>query len=193
MAQAFGDTLPPVAVGDPVSDEVLAQLAPGTALREAIDRIIEQSCGALVILGHDEGVDSVCSGGFWLGGVAFSPPRLAELSKMDGGIVLDDECRRIMAANVHFLPNPDLPTEETGSRHRTAERLALHTGKPVVAVSEARSMATLFSAGQKAEVARSSIIEARTSQDMATLERLRHRVDQAIEALKELGSWESRP
>jgi len=182
-----------VAVGDPILDEVLAQLVPGTALREAIDRIIEQGDGALMVLGHDEGVESVCSGGFWLGGVGFSPPRLAELAKMDGGIVLDDECRRIMAANIHFLPNPALPTEETGSRHRTAERLALHTGKPVLAVSEARSVATLFLGGKKAEVARSSTIEARNSHDMATLERLRHRVEQAIEALKELGSWESRP
>ena len=178
---------------DPILDEVLTQLAPGTALRDAIDRIIEQGCGALVVLGHDEGVDSVCSGGFWLGGVSFSAPRLAELSKMDGGIVLDDQCRRIMAANVHFLPDPDLPTEETGSRHRTAERLALHTGKPVVAVSEGRSMATLFLNAQKAEVARSSFMETRASQDMATLERLRHRIDQTIEALKELAGWEARP
>jgi diadenylate cyclase len=130
----------------------------------------------------------VCSGGFWLGGITFSAPRLAELSKMDGGIVLDDECRRIMAANVHFLPNPDLPTEETGSRHRTAERLARHTGKPVVAVSEGRSLATLFVNSHKAEVARSSIMEARTIRDMAALERLRQGVDQAIDALKELGT-----
>jgi diadenylate cyclase len=177
-----------VAVGDPILDDMLAQLAPGTALREAIDRIIEQGCGALVVLGHDEGVESVCSGGFWLGGVAFSPPRLAELSKMDGGIVLDDGCQRIMAANVHFLPNPDLPTDETGSRHRTAERLALHTDKPVIAVSEGRSMATLFFGGRKQEVARSSILDSRTIRDMATLERLRQGVDQAIEALKELGT-----
>jgi diadenylate cyclase len=177
-----------VAVGDPTLDDVLAQLATAKPLREAIDRILEQGCGALVVLGHDEGVESVCSGGFWLGGVAFSPPRLAELSKMDGGIVLSDDSKRIMAANVHFLPNPDLPTDETGSRHRTAERLARHTEKPVIAVSEARSVATLFLGGMKREVARSSNLDARTIRDMATLERLRQGVDQTIEALKDLGT-----
>lgn len=181
-----------MAGGDPNLEEILAGLAPGTVLREAIDRIIEQSTGALIVLGHDPVVDAVSSGGFWLGGVAFSPPRLAELSKMDGGIVVDETWERIMAANVHFLPDPALPTDETGSRHRTAERLAHHTGRPVLAVSEARSMATLFFDGHKVEVARSSIMEARSHRDMATLERLRQRVDQAIEALKELGGWESR-
>jgi diadenylate cyclase len=93
-----------------------------------------------------------------------------------------------MAANVHFLPNPDLPTDETGSRHRTAERLARHTEKPVIAVSEARSVATLFLGGMKREVARSSNLDARTIRDMATLERLRQGVDQTIEALKDLGT-----
>jgi diadenylate cyclase len=102
---------------------------------------------------------------------------------MDGGIVLDDDWDHILAANVHFLPDASLPTEETGARHRTAERLALQTGKPVVAVSEGRHLATLFHDGQKVELARPNVLTARANQDLQTLERLRRRLDAADERL----------
>ncbi|HKZ20166.1 MAG TPA: DNA integrity scanning diadenylate cyclase DisA [Acidimicrobiia bacterium] len=171
---------------DSVLLEVLSRLAPGTPLRQALERIIQQGNGALVVLGHDELVDDTSSGGFWLQGVGFSPPRLAELAKMDGGIVLDDTWDRILAANVHFLPDPDLPTDETGSRHRTAERLARQTGKPVVSVSEGRRMATLFHDGRKVELARPTVQAARANQDLHTLERLRRRLDDSDERLMHL-------
>ena len=58
-----------------------------------------------------------------------------------------------MAAAVHFVPDGSIPTDETGARHRTAERMAAQTGKPVVAVSEGRRVATLFYGGQKIELA----------------------------------------
>jgi diadenylate cyclase len=115
--------------------------------------------------------------------VVFSAPRLAELAKMDGGIVLDDTWDRILAANVHFIPDPELPTDETGSRHRTAERLASQTGKPVVSVSEGRRLATLFFDGRKVELARPTVQAARANQDLHTLERLRRRLDDSDERL----------
>ena len=115
--------------------DLLSRLAPGTPIRQGLERIIQQGSGALVVLGAGPGITGISSGGFRLQGVGFSPPRLAELAKMDGGIVVDDEWDRILAANVHFLPDADIPTDETGSRHRTAERVAIQTGKAVVAVS----------------------------------------------------------
>lgn len=162
---------------------MLARVAPGTPLRKALERIIQQGSGALIVLGDGPEVDTISSGGFRLNGVMFSPPRLAELAKMDGGIVIDDEWDRILAANVHFLPDATLPTDETGSRHRTAERLALQTGKPVVAVSEGRHLATLFHSGEKIELARPTVLTARANQDLQTLERLRRRLDAADERL----------
>ncbi len=162
---------------------MLARLAPGTPLRRGLERIIQQGSGALILLGDGPAVTSISSGGFHLEGSTFSAPRLAELAKMDGGIVLDDDWDRILAANVHFLPDASLPTEETGARHRTAERLALQTGKPVVAVSEGRQLATLFHNGHKVELARPTVLTARANQDLQTLERLRRRLDTADEKL----------
>jgi diadenylate cyclase len=162
---------------------LLARLAPGTPLRQGLERIIQQGSGALVVLGAGPGVNGISSGGFRLQGVGFSPPRLAELAKMDGGIVVDDEWDRILAANVHFLPDADIPTDETGSRHRTAERVAIQTGKAVVAVSEGRRLATLFFEGDKIELARATVLTARANQDLQTLERLRRRLDSADERL----------
>lgn len=163
--------------------ELLARLAPGTSLRQALERIIQQGSGALVVLGDGPAITAISSGGFRLQGVAFSPPRLAELAKMDGGIVVDDEWDRILAANVHFIPDPDLPTDETGSRHRTAERIATQSRKPVIAVSEGRRTVTLFFEGQKIELARPTVLTARANQDLQTLERLRRRLDGADERL----------
>ncbi|HEY7564080.1 MAG TPA: DNA integrity scanning diadenylate cyclase DisA [Acidimicrobiia bacterium] len=163
--------------------DLLARLAPGTSLRQALERIIQQGSGALVVLGDGPAINAISSGGFRLQGVPFSPPRLAELAKMDGGIIIDDEWDRILAANVHFIPNPELPTDETGSRHRTAERVAIQTRKPVVAVSEGRRTATLFFEGQKIELARPTVLTARANQDLQTLERLRRRLDGADERL----------
>ena len=163
--------------------ELLARLAPGTPIRQGLERIIQQGSGALVVLGAGPGVSEISSGGFRLQGVGFSPPRLAELAKMDGGIVVDDEWDRILAANVHFLPDAGIPTDETGSRHRTAERVAVQTGKAVVAVSEGRRLATLFFEGDKIELARATVLTARANQDLQTLERLRRRLDAADERL----------
>ena len=163
--------------------DLLARLAPGTSLRQALERIIQQGSGALVVLGNGPAVNTISSGGFRLQGVGFSPPRLAELAKMDGGIVIDDEWDRILAANVHFIPDPDIATDETGSRHRTAERVASQTRKPVVAVSEGRRTATLFFEGDKIELARPTVLTAKANQDLQTLERLRRRLDGADERL----------
>ena len=117
-------------------------------MRRALERIIQQGKGGLVVLGHGPEVDEASSGGFALRSSSFTPARLAELSKMDGGIVLDDSLNRIVSAAVHFIPDGSIDTDETGARHRTAERLAVQTGKAVIAVSEGRHIATLFYNGQ---------------------------------------------
>lgn len=148
-------------------------------MRRALDRIIQQRKGGLVVLGSSAEVAVASSGGFKLTGSTFTPARLAELSKMDGGIVLDDTWGTILEANVHFIPDGSIPTDETGARHRTAERLAAETGKPVVAVSEGRKVATLFYEGQKVELAQPAEVAAHVNQDLQSLDRLRGRLDEA--------------
>jgi diadenylate cyclase len=173
-------------VGVPSINETLERLAPGTEMRHALERIIQQGKGGLLILGHNAKVSAASSGGFRLNGAAFTVARLAELSKMDGGIVLDDDWSAILQANVHFIPDGSIPTEETGARHRTAERLAVETSVPVVAVSEGRRVATLFYGVHKIELAAPTEVAAYVNQELQSLERLRSRLDEAENRLSRL-------
>lgn len=163
--------------------EVLERLAPGMPLRRAVERIIQQRNGALIILGFDGKVAEICSGGFELRDAAFRPAKLAELAKMDGAIVIDDHVEHILRANVHLLPNPRFGTDETGARHRTAERAAQQTGKPVLSVSEDRRMATLFINGEKHELLSPTVVAAKVNQSLQTLDRFRRRLQEAEEIL----------
>src|SRR5215204_7119666 len=126
----------------------LAAVAPGTLLREGIDRILQSKMGALIVIGDGPEVLNICSGGFLLD-AAFSPQRLSELAKMDGAIILASDSSRIARANVHLVPNPNVPTSETGTRHRTAERVARSIGVPVISVSEAMAVVTVYTKNER--------------------------------------------
>lgn len=189
LERQFTETPPLIAwgfVGGPSISETLERLAPGTPMRYALERIIQQGKGGLVVLGNNAGVQAASSGGFKLNGASFTPARLAELSKMDGGIVLDNAWDKILSANVHFIPDGSIPTEETGARHRTAERLARETNAPVVAVSEGRRIATLFYGEHKIELATPTEVAAYVNQELQSLERLRSRLDEAETRLSRL-------
>ena len=105
----------------------LASIAPGTSLRDGLERILRGRTGALIVLGHDKVVDTISTGGFTLD-VPFSATGLRELAKMDGAIILDADIGRIHRANVHLMPDHTIPSEETGTRHRTADRVAKQSG-----------------------------------------------------------------
>src|SRR5271154_4561344 len=99
--------------------------------------------GALIVVGDGPDVLDICSGGFLLD-AEFSPQRLSELAKMDGAIILASDASRIARANVHLVPNPNVPTSETGTRHRTAERVARSIDVTVVSVSESQSVIAIY-------------------------------------------------
>ncbi len=166
--------------------EVIERLAPGNALRSAMQRIVQHGNGALVVLGTDSSVESISTGGFKLKDAVFTAAKLAELAKMDGAIVLDNACTHILRANTHLLPDADVPTSETGARYRTAERVARQTGKPVVAVSEERHVVTLFMGDLKRELESPRELTAKINQQLQTLERFRHRLDEAEQTLTRL-------
>lgn len=155
-------------------------------MRHALERIIQQGKGGLLVLGQNQQVTEASSGGFKLTSAHFTPARLSELSKMDGGIVLDNSWSQILAANVHFIPDGSIETDETGARHRTAERLAKETNTPVVAVSEGRRVATLFYGEHKIELAAPTEVAAYVNQELQSLERLRSRLDEAESRLSRL-------
>ena len=164
---------------------VLQRMAPGTPLREGIDRIIKASKGAIIVIGHAEELDPLISGGFKLS-AKFTAQRLSEVAKMDGAIVLDDSLERIMFANVHLVPDPKIPTSETGTRHRTAERVAKQTGKPVISVSESMRIVSLYVDATKHTLEEISSILFRANQALSTLERYRSRLDEVASSLSAL-------
>ncbi len=163
--------------------EIERLVAPGTRLREALDLVLQQDSGALVVLGDRSEVEQICSGGFDLDGAVFTPQRLAELAKMDGAIVVDGDARYLLKANVHLIPDPSISTDETGTRHRTAERVARQTGLPVMSVSEGRGNATVFHGVNKYELQSPTSLLAHANQSIQSLERFRRRFDDAIEQL----------
>ncbi|HEY2333088.1 MAG TPA: DNA integrity scanning diadenylate cyclase DisA, partial [Acidimicrobiales bacterium] len=128
--------------------EALASVAPGKPLRDGLQRILGAGMGALIVVGDQPEVLNICSGGFLLD-AAFSPPRLSELGKMDGAVILAGDASRIARANVHLVPSPNVPTSETGTRHRTAERVARSIDVPVIAVSEDMGVITVYVRGVK--------------------------------------------
>jgi diadenylate cyclase len=165
--------------------EVLGSIAPGRPLREGLDRILQANMGALIVVGDGPEVLSICSGGFLLD-AEFSPPRLSELAKMDGAIILAADASRIARANVHLVPSPAVATSETGTRHRTAERVARSLDVPVITVSEDRSVISVYRGEQQRPLVPVERLLARANQALETLEGYRDRLDVVTNALSAL-------
>ena len=163
----------------------LAALAPGTPLREGLERILRGNTGALIVLGFDKLVESICTGGFVLD-VEFSATRVRELSKMDGAVVLDTDCTRIVRAGIQLVPDPAITTVETGTRHRTAERVNKQTGYPVVSVSQSMRLIALYHNGKRTVLEDSGTILSKANQALATLERYKLRLDEVAGTLSAL-------
>ena len=163
----------------------LGAVAPGTELRDGLERILRGRTGALVVLGHDRLVESICTGGFVLD-VEFSATRLRELAKMDGAIVVDADTARITRAAVQLLPDSSIETAESGTRHRTAERVARQTGFPVISVSQSMRIVALYVGGLRYVLEGSDAILAKANQALATLERYKARLDEVTGTLSAL-------
>lgn len=164
---------------------VLATVAPGTWLRDGLERILRGNTGALITLGWDRTVESLCTGGFPLD-VEFSATRLRELCKMDGAVVLTSDGSRILHAATHMMPDPAIPTEESGTRHRTAQRVAVQTGYPVISVSQSMRIIALYLGNRRYVLASSGELLSRANQAIATLERYKARLDEVSNTLSAL-------
>jgi diadenylate cyclase len=170
---------------DQALNDALAQVAPGQALREGLDRILQASMGGLIVVGDGPDVLAICSGGFLLD-AEFTPQRLSELAKMDGAIILAADASRIARANVHLVPNPNVPTSETGTRHRTAERVARSIDVPVISVSEDMSVIAVYRGDLKHPLEPIARLLNRANQALQTLERYKNRLDTVSGALSAL-------
>jgi diadenylate cyclase len=157
--------------------ETLEMVAPGTPLRDGLERILRAETGALIVLGESPTVESVSNSGFRID-EDFTPQRLSELAKMDGAIIVTQDASKIARANVHLVPDPSIPTMESGTRHRTAERVARQTGFPVVACSQSMKIVTIYLDSTKWILDDSSAVLARANQALQTLERYRQRLSE---------------
>ncbi len=163
----------------------LSSVAPGTPLREGLERILRGRTGALVVVGLDKTVEQLSTGGFVLD-VPFTATALRELAKMDGAIILDRDASRILRAGVHLMPDPTIHTEETGTRHRTADRVARQTGLPVISVSASMHIIALYLDTVRHQLEEAGAVLSRANQALQTLERYRQRLDEVSDALSAL-------
>jgi diadenylate cyclase len=165
--------------------QALKQVAPGTALRAGVEDIIRAHLGALIVIGEPSSLSFLFSGGVRLD-LPFTSQLLYELAKMDGAIVVNTAISRIVYANVQLVPDPNIPSSETGTRHRTAERVAKQTDALVVSISQQRETVTIFREELRYQLGDISDILGRTNQALGTLETYRQRLDQGLTRLTAL-------
>jgi diadenylate cyclase len=175
----------PTTERDETLRSVLATVAPGTSLRDGLERILRGNTGGLIVIGWDRVVEGLCTGGFPLD-VEFSATRLRELCKMDGAVVLSSDGLRVVYAATHLMPDPAIPTEESGTRHRTAQRVAQQTGFPVISVSQSMRIVSLYIGEGRYVLLSTGELLGRANQAIATLERYKTRLDEVSHSLSAL-------
>ena len=167
-----------------VMEDVLKNIAPGTAIRNGLDNILNAKTGALIAVADNSDVLNLVDGGFKLD-VDFSPSKLYELAKMDGAIILSSDFKKILYANTQLIPSPEIYTAETGTRHRTAERTAKQTGALVISISQRRGIITLFKGNQRYVLKDLSDIISKANQALQIVEKYKKVFDNKINMLNE--------
>jgi len=162
--------------------DMLLQVAPGTPLREGIDNILDGQLGALIVVGYDEDAEKMVDGGFSID-CDYTPERLYELAKMDGAIIVDESCKKIVYANVHLQINRKYLSEESGTRHRTAQRAGKQTGRLVIAISARKKVVSLYKGDLKYKLKDMSRITEDANQAVKTLERYKSVLDKHLSNL----------
>ena len=164
--------------------DLLKTVAPGTPLRDGLENILKSKTGALIIIGDSKEVLDIVDGGFFIN-EEYTPSRLYELAKMDGAIVLSSDQKKILYANAQLLPEASIPTKETGTRHRTAERTAKQTNEIVISISQRRNIITIFKGELRYVLEDTSKIVTKANQALQTLEKYKKVWDTKISILNE--------
>ncbi len=186
MASAVPDDLEELeARQDPRLLRALDMVAPGSALREGIDNIVHSRTGGLIVIGDPDEVSFLFSGGINLD-IDYTPALLYQMAKMDGAIALNGPATRIVCANVQLMPDPTILSQETGTRHRTAERVSKQTDALVVAISARRDVVSLYLGGMKYILQDIPAVLAKANQGLATLDKYRARLDAVSSRLTRL-------
>ena len=163
---------------------ILKIVSPGTNLREGLENILRAKTGGLIVLSDNEEVMKLVDGGFYINS-EYSPAYIYELAKMDGAIVLSSDFKKILYANAQLIPSPEIPTRETGTRHRTAERTAKQTKELVVSISQRRNVITIFKGELRYTIEDTSKVLTKTNQALQTLEKYKKVFDSKLSILNE--------
>lgn len=185
MASRSGEDFDGETRQEPRLVKALEMVAPGTALREGLDNILHARTGGLICIGEPEELSFLNSGGIKLD-IDYSPALLYQVAKMDGAIILNANATKIAMANVQLMPDPTILSSETGTRHRTAERVSKQTDALVIAVSQRREVVSLYTDGAKYALEDIPVVLAKANQALATLEKYRTRLDQVSTRLTAL-------
>jgi diadenylate cyclase len=159
--------------------DALKMVAPGTSLREGLDGVLRAKTGGLIVIGDSEEIMRLVEGGFNLN-AEYAPPKLYELAKMDGAIVLSKDAKRILFANAQLIPDFSVPSMETGIRHRTAERMAKQTDALVIAISQRRGVITLYRGANRYSLQEIGVLLSKANQAVQTLEKYKRVLDKAL-------------
>lgn len=165
--------------------KLLRLTAPGTSLRDGLENVLRAKTGALIVIGLTETMEKIVDGGFHID-CDFTPANLYELAKMDGAIILSEDLKRILIANAQLTPDASIPSFETGTRHRTAERVAKQTGQIVICISQRRDVITLYQSNYRYTLKDISVILSKANQAINTLERYKAVLDQSLTNLSAL-------
>jgi diadenylate cyclase len=187
MAQRSGDELTAEFENrqEPRLVKALEMVAPGTALREGLDNILHARTGGLIAIGEQEDLSFLFSGGIKLD-IDYSPAMLYQVAKMDGAIIMGQNATKIAMANVQLMPDPTILSLETGTRHRTAERVSKQTEALVICISQRREVVSLYIDGSKYILEEIPVVLAKANQALATLDKYRTRLDQVSTRLTAL-------
>jgi len=158
---------------------VLKLVAPGTPFREGLENVLRAKTGALIVVGYSNQIMDIVDGGFSIN-CEFSPANLYELAKMDGAIILSEDIKKILYANTQLTPDTSIPSTETGIRHRSAERVAKHTGQLVISISQRRNIITLYQGNYHYSLKDIGVILTKANQAIQTLEKYKSVLDQSL-------------
>ena len=164
--------------------DILKMIAPGTEIRLGLENILKSKTGALIVIGDSKEVLDIVDGGFFIN-VDYTASRLYELAKMDGAIVLSSDLKKILYANAQLIPSYLIPTKETGTRHRTAERTAKQTKELVISISQRRSIITIYKDTLKYVIEDTSKSISKANQALQTLDNYKKVFDTKLNTLNE--------
>ena len=174
-----GNNMPTVSNDANILMDMLKKTAPGTALREGLENVLRANTGGLIVIGDIAKIKPLMKGGFDID-ADYSPAHLYELAKMDGAIIVSEDVKKIFCANTHLMPDANVPSSETGIRHRTAEQTARQTGALVICISQRRRVISLYKGSFKYVLKDITVLLNTANQALGTLEKYKDVLEDAL-------------